>query len=148
MDVSHAIRTGLLQSIATDALVNLVVSLIGAKGETALAEYYIAEVSQCTRQQLLDSGYWWEDTCYRKDGNRYKHTRHPQTHPADPDDSDPHTLRRKRKKPPDDPLHNPAAVLLMDIEEMTGATEERDTDAHFWDDIQEDATESTRERTA
>jgi hypothetical protein len=71
--LTRPIRAGLLQCVERDVLVDVMASLIGGDNRKAEAHMYIDEVSQCTRKELLDGGFWWDDTAQRKNGDRYKH---------------------------------------------------------------------------
>lgn len=73
LEITRPIRAGLLQSIGNDVLIGIVMYLIDCEGAHALASTHIAEVSQYTREQLLDGGFWWDDTSQRKNGSRYRH---------------------------------------------------------------------------
>lgn len=58
-------------------LLDLVVSLMPTSSAEALmatAHGCIQEIATYNRVQLLDNGFWWEDSAARKNGERYKHT--------------------------------------------------------------------------
>ena len=71
LQISQPIRTGLLQCIDNDDLVEAIAFLIIGDNQHAIAEQYIKELSQFPRERLLDGGFWWEDHYHRKNGIRY-----------------------------------------------------------------------------
>jgi hypothetical protein len=71
--LTQPIRTGLLQSIDNNSLLQLIASLIQGDNRDTVAHCYIQEVAQFSKTHLLDGGFWWEDGCQRKSGIRYKH---------------------------------------------------------------------------
>ena len=79
MLLTDVIRVGLLQSVDNKALVNTVASMI--QHDEDCARDLIYEVSQYTKHQLLDGGFWWEDSSQRKNGIRYKSKSHCQKRP-------------------------------------------------------------------
>jgi hypothetical protein len=71
--ITNAIRAGLLQRVTTDSLLQLVISLVGGDNKSGtVANVYVDEISKYPKEQLLDGGFWWEDTYQHKDGSRYK----------------------------------------------------------------------------
>jgi hypothetical protein len=77
MQLTRPIRAGLLESINSNDLVNLIVSFIENDNQHdahTLACTYISEMATHTRHQLLDGGFWWDDTSQRKNGTRYRHS--------------------------------------------------------------------------
>ena len=76
IQITRPIRAGLLESTNSNDLINLVAHLIEKDNQSdkhKMACTYISEVATHTRQQLLDGGFWWDDTYQRKNGTRYKH---------------------------------------------------------------------------
>ena len=71
--LTRPIRTGLLQSVDRGALVSFVMSIIKGADRETVAQSCVDELSHFTRSQLLDNGFWWEDSRQRKNGVRYRH---------------------------------------------------------------------------
>ena len=123
--ITNAIRTGLLQAIEADVLTDLVASLIGKDNQETLAQTYIEEVSHYSSQQLLDSGFWWEDSYQHKDGSRYKQLPTAKRH------------EKERANSTSDGVVDEMLVLQSDT--TTGTAPQltiwQDAVEHMWDDV-------------
>lgn len=123
--ITQPIRTGLLQSVDGQALLDLVASLLQGDNPYSVARSYIDEVSRVSDARLLDGGFWWDDGCQRKAGIRYcnRPIRQKRMAPYDKKDSgqgpvhgvDPHWLSSDRQ-------HN--EVVVYDAEAVS-----------IWDDV-------------
>ena len=120
--ITSVIRAGLLQSVGGDEFVNLVASLIHGDNKNVLAHIYIEEVSQHSEQELVDGGFWWDDSQKRKDGSRKSGHRYA-----------PPVCKRKHDLSMDEAerVHQPAA----DVNEARQLPLCEDPVEHIWDDV-------------
>ena len=85
-NISQPIRAGLLQNMNKNELSLLIASLPPVKFSTdadVVALKYIDEIaSSFTHQQLLDNGFWFDDSLSRKSGNRYRRPQRKRKCPA------------------------------------------------------------------
>ena len=122
-DVTNIIRTGLLQSVCIDKLAQLVASLVGC--EHSIATSHIEEVSQFGKQQLLDNGFWWEDSYTKRDGSRKKQL--PITKR--------HKVQIRSADTEKDTEQNDDGITQYQPEKERQLTVSQDPEDHMWDDV-------------
>jgi hypothetical protein len=85
-NISQPIRAGLLQNMNKTELSRLIASLLPVKfaaDANVVALKYVDEIaSSFTHQQLLDNGFWFDDSLSRKSGNRYRRPQRKRKCPA------------------------------------------------------------------